>query len=298
MSICESWTLPATEARSVRKAANRLMAAHASGRPCAPVRDLIGPNDVRTAYAVQNLIAESRTAAGHDLVGHKIGLTSQVAREQFGAHEPDSGPLFADMAYVGGDTVPVDAVQQPRVEAEIAFVLKHDLVDGSLDYQQVRDAIDYAAAAIEICGSRIEGWDLSLSDTVADSASSGAFVLGPKRTRLDSFEPRDVAMSLSIDGTEMARGMGANCFGDPLLAVQWLARQKRERGHPLRAGQLILSGALDTMRRVESGQTILATIGALGSVTFTLGNHDVLRSPRPSADRPRGLEEEEANHDN
>lgn len=258
---------PAMTADAVASAADRLRAAAATGVPCAPVRDLIGREDLQAAYAVQEQLTRARLATGTTIVGRKIGLTSEAVQRQLGVGQPDFGILFADMEYVGGETVPIEAFLQPRVEAEIAFVLDADLTEGALDLDQVRDAIGYAVAALEICDSRVENWDISFGDTVADNASAGAYVLGPQRLRLDQVVPRDVEMTMTVTGQEDSTGTGAACLGDPLVAVQWLARQARDFGQPLLAGQVILSGALGPMRPVGPGAEVTATITGLGRVT-------------------------------
>lgn len=260
---------------AIESAADRLVAASEAGVPCAPVRDLIGRDDLVAAYAVQELVTADRLARGAVVVGRKIGLTSAAVQQQLGVDQPDFGILFDDMAYAGGDTVPFGSVLQPRVEAEVAFVLKEDLADGPLDAEQVRGAIDYAVAALEICGSRIEGWDISFGDTVADNASAGAYVLGPVRKRLDAVEPKDVTMSMAIDGEVVSTGTGAACLGDPVSAVVWLARQARELGDPLRAGQVVLSGALGPMRPVHPGAEVVADITGLGKVSVRFSKGDV-----------------------
>ncbi|MFD0469420.1 2-keto-4-pentenoate hydratase [Nonomuraea thailandensis] len=254
-------------------AVERLTGAAASGVPCAPVRDLIGPDDLAAAYAVQAALTEGRLAAGARIVGRKIGLTSEAVQRQLGVDQPDLGVLFDDMAYADGDTIPAGRVLQPRAEAEIAFVLRSDLAGGPLDAPQVRDAIEYGVAALEICGSRIAGWDITFGDTVADNASSGAYVLGRRRHALDAFEPKDVVMSMSVNGEEVSTGTGAACLGDPIEALVWLARTAYELGEPLRAGQVVLSGALGPMRPVSAGDTVTATLSGLGTVTarFTEG---------------------------
>jgi 2-keto-4-pentenoate hydratase len=256
---------------AVVEAAARLAEAAETGTPCPPVRDLIGRDDLHAAYAVQRRNAEAHTAAGATVVGRKIGLTSPAVQAQLGVDQPDFGILFADMAHPDGAEVPVDAVLQPRVEAEVAFVLKADLADGPLDDAQVRTAVDYAVAALEVCGSRIAGWDISFGDTVADNASAGAYVLGTEKKTLEEFVPRDVEMSMTVDGEEVSTGNGAACLGDPVNALVWLARQARDLGQPLRAGQVILSGALGPMKPIEPGAQVHAHITGLGSVSMTLG---------------------------
>ncbi|MDF5754577.1 fumarylacetoacetate hydrolase family protein [Spongiactinospora sp. TRM90649] len=265
--MTESSRLAATSESDIAAAAERLAGASASGVPCPPVRDLIGRADLAAAYAVQAALTERRLASGARAVGRKIGLTSEAVQRQLGVDQPDLGVLFADMAYADGDTIPIDRVLQPRAEAEIAFVLRADLADGPLDTARVRDAIEYGVAALEICGSRIAGWDITFGDTVADNASSGAYVLGAERRTLDEFEPIDVAMSMRVNGEEASTGTGAACLGDPIAAVVWLAGTARDLGEPLRAGQVILSGALGPMRPVAAGDTVTATLSGLGTVS-------------------------------
>ena len=252
---------------AVAMAVARLLDAAAAGTPCSPVRDLIGPDDVDAAYAVQQRIAAARTGAGGRVVGRKIGLTSVAVQQQLGVYQPDFGVLFEDMGYLDGDTVPYASVPQPKVEAEVAFLLGADLVDGELDLAHVRAAVDEMAAALEICSSRIAGWDITFADTIADNASAGAYVLGSTRRRLADVDPREVVMTMSIDGDVVSTGDGAACMGDPLLALQWLARRARELGDPLRAGQVVLSGALGPMRPVAPGAQVRAVISGLGEVS-------------------------------
>ncbi|TWV53882.1 2-keto-4-pentenoate hydratase [Streptomyces misionensis] len=263
----ESNRLAPASPSDIAAAAERIAEALASGVPCAPVRDLIGRDDLAAAYAVQDRLTERRLAAGAAVVGRKIGLTSEAVQRQLGVDRPDFGFLFDDMAYAEGDTIPFGEVLQPRAEAEIAFVLGADLADGALTREQVAAAIAYAVPALEICGSRIAGWDISFGDTVADNASAGAYVLGEQRLGLDAFDPVAVAMTMTVNGEEVSTGSGADCLGDPVEAVVWLARTARELGEPLRAGQVVLSGALGPMRPVAAGDTVTATLSGLGAVT-------------------------------
>ncbi|MFE5333992.1 2-keto-4-pentenoate hydratase [Embleya sp. NPDC056575] len=256
---------------AVRAAAERLLDAAATGVACAPVRDVIGPGDLAAAYAVQRRIVDDRLARGARIVGRKIGLTSTAVQRQLGVDRPDFGVLFDDMGHADGDVIPYRAVLQPRVEAEVAFVLGADLADGPLDLAQVRGAIDHAVAALEICGSRVRDWDIRFADTVADNASSGAYVLGTVRGSLDEFVPREVRMSMTVGGEVVSTGTGAACLGDPIEAVAWLARQARDLGDPLRAGQLVLSGALGPMHPVAPGDSVRADITGLGTVAIDFG---------------------------
>lgn len=252
-----------------RQAARRLLDATATEQPCPPVRDLIGADDVGLAYAVQQIVNAERVARGARAVGRKIGLTSPVVQQQLGVGQPDFGVLFDDMAFAEGDIVPFGRLLQPKVEGEIAFVLIDDLAEGKLELSQVRAAVAYAVPAVEIVDSRIDGWDITVADTVADNASSGLYVLGESRASLEAFEPMEAEMSLEVDGSEVSSGNGRACLGDPLVALQWLARTARDLGDPLAAGQVVLSGALGPMVAVHAGSTVRVRIGGLGEVAFT-----------------------------
>lgn len=263
----DDMTQPGTTLDGVAEAATRLLDAATSQQPCPPVRDLIGPDDLQAAYAVQRRNAEARIAAGATVVGRKIGLTSPAVQAQLGVDQPDFGWLLDDMDVTGAPEVPMSRLLQPKAEAEVAFVLKADLADGPLDEAQVRGAVDHAVAALEIVDSRVAGWDIRFGDTVADNASSGLYVLGTERRTLDEVEPVEVEMTMSIDGEEVSTGNGAACLGDPLNSLAWLARAARDHGEPLRAGQVVLSGALGPMREVHPGAVVTATISGLGTVT-------------------------------
>ncbi|WP_155826717.1 2-keto-4-pentenoate hydratase [Jongsikchunia kroppenstedtii] len=265
-------TMTASPDAAITKAAERLRVARDTGCTCAPIRDLIAVTDLSAAYRVQQGFNESRLTAGARVVGRKIGLTSVAVQQQLGVDQPDFGVLFDDMVYASGDVVPMDRLLQPRAEAEIAFVLSADLADGDLDPVQIRGAIDYAVAAIEICDSRIGNWDIKFADTVADNASSGLYVLGDQRVRLDGFDTVAAAMSMAINGAEVSTGTGADCLGDPLAAVAWLAQAAREYGEPLRAGQVILSGAMGPMRPVGAGDEVTVRISGLGEVSASFSS--------------------------
>lgn len=267
---------PSVAARqaAVVEAADRLQAAAVAGVPCPPVRDLIGSSDVGLAYAVQQVNSERRVATGARVVGRKIGLTSPAVQKQLGVDRPDFGVLFDDMDVSGMPEVPSDWLLQPKTEAEIAFVLGEDLADGSLDAGKVRSAVAYAVAALEIVDSRIADWDITFGDTVADNASSGLFVLGERRLTLKEVEPVEVAMTMRLGGAVVSSGSGAACLGDPLYALAWLARTAAELGDPLRAGQVVLSGALGPMVATPPSSVVVADLGALGTVSATFSGKD------------------------
>ena len=261
-------------ANAVTEAADRIALATSTGRPTPPIRTLIGDTDIETAYAVQQELIGRRIAAGAVVVGRKIGLTSSAVQQQLGVDQPDFGVLLADMDVSAQEEVPSERLLQPKAEAEIAFVLGHDLVGDDFCADDVRGAVDYAVAALEIVDSRIANWDLTITDTVADNASSGVFVLGTKRFSLCDFDPRNATMHMYVNDNLVSEGSGSACLGDPLNALAWLARTAASFGDPLRAGQIILSGALGPMVATPPGTRIRAEIAPLGELSATFSRKE------------------------
>jgi 2-keto-4-pentenoate hydratase len=249
----------------LRAAADRLIAAAAAPLQCEPIREILGDTDIRSAYAVQRLLTADSLARGRQIVGHKIGLTSPAVQRQLGVDEPDSGVLFADMQVASGATVATETLLQPKVEAEIAFILAEDL-DGDLSESRIRAAAGVAIAAIEIVDSRVRDWSISIVDTVADNGSSALFVLGSAATAAADLDFASRTMQLTQDGVVVSTGRGSDCLGSPLNALRWLARTARDNGSPLRAGHIVLSGALGPMVPVRPGSEYAAQIDTIGSV--------------------------------
>ena len=253
-------------AASCRAAAERLRAAHDSGEPCPPIRDLIAADDIESAYAVQDSNTRRWLREGRKLVGRKIGLTSRVVQKQLGVDQPDFGMLFADMAVCDGEPVAGGRVLQAKVEAEIAFVLERDIKAEQATMADVMRAIGYVVPAIEIVGSRVANWDIRLVDTVADNASSGLFVLGNTPQKLAGLDLRDCAMQMSNGAEVVSIGVGHACLGHPLNATLWLARKMVEVGRPLLSGDIVLSGALGPMVAVQPGAIYEARVAGVGAV--------------------------------
>ncbi|WP_377267172.1 2-keto-4-pentenoate hydratase [Peterkaempfera sp. SMS 1(5)a] len=262
---------------AVRKAADALAEAARSGVPCAPVRDLLADGDVAEAYAVQRLNIQRSLTGNRRVVGRKIGLTSPAVQRQLGVDQPDFGALLSDMAVPDGGLVPAGRLLQPKVEAEVALVLGRDLPHPQCTVADVLRAVDFALPALELVDSRISGWDISLVDTVADNASSGLFVLGGTPVPLTAVDLRGVAMTMTRGDEEVSRGTGADCLGGPLNAAVWLASVLAEAGDPLRAGDVVLTGALGPMAAASPGDAFEAHISGLGSVrvSFALDEGEI-----------------------
>ena len=252
----------------IEAAAARLRDAQTQGVPCEPVRTLIGDADIAAAYQVQQINNALRVAQGGVVVGQKIGLTSLAVQKQLGVDQPDFGLLFADTEVKNGGGVRASEILQPKAEAEIAFVMKHDLT-GDITLESAKAAIDYAVGAIEIVGSRVLNWDIRITDTVADNASASHFVLGDVRQDVNELDLAAVKMQLKKNGEVVSEGMGAACMGNPLFALVWLAQTFADLGTPLKAGDIVLSGALGPMCAGEAGDTFVAEIDGFGAVRFS-----------------------------
>jgi 2-keto-4-pentenoate hydratase len=246
--------------------AKRILRAYQTRVPIDPVRtDVSG---LAAAYAVQRVTYDAWVQAGRKPAGHKIGLTSKAVQEQLGVHEPDYGILFTDMVLQSGALIEPRAVLQPRVEPEVAFLLKADLAGENLTPDAVMAATDYVVPAVEICGSRIKAWDIRLEDTIADNASSGLVVLGSQRQKPNLADLAEIAVQVRLNEVTVAEGRGAACLGNPANAVAWLAGALTRLGHGLRAGDLVMSGAMAKMMPAEPGSRFDVDFGAFGSVSL------------------------------
>jgi 2-keto-4-pentenoate hydratase len=246
--------------------AGRLRNAESTRQPVSPLRTEIALDDMALAYAVQQANVDARRAQGERIVGRKIGLTSLAVQKQLGVDQPDFGALFANTAHGDGEPMSLSRLIQPKVEAEIALVLEHDLTHEKHTFADVMRASAFALAAIEVVDSRIQNWDIQFVDTVADNASSALFVLGSRPVRLADLDLVAAAMTLSRDGEVLSRGSGAACLGNPLNAAVWLADMMVKMGTPLRAGDVVLTGALGPMVPVKQPGAFTAHIDGLGSV--------------------------------
>jgi 2-keto-4-pentenoate hydratase len=255
----------------IHRAAEALRLADETRTPTAPIRDLVGTStDIDTGYAIQQVNTDLAVASGRRISGRKIGVTSRAVQAQIGVDQPDFGTLFCDTEYGNGVDIPSDRLIQPRAEAEVALVLGDDLDNAPHGFAQVIRAVAFALPAIEIVDSRIANWDISIVDTVADNASCGVYVLGNTPVRLSAFDARTVPMRMSVNSETVSTGVGAACLGNPLQAARWLADTLCERNIPLRAGDVVLTGALGPMVALQPGDGVTAHLGELGTVATRL----------------------------
>ena len=248
--------------------ARRLRDAYSRGA-VPPLRDGLDPVDVEGAYAVQTINTRLWEAQGRRIVGRKAGLTAKAVQAQLGVDQPDFGVLFDDMEIADGGTLDPARCLQPKAEAEIAFVLGRDLPDAETTPEQVAEAVTTVHAAIEIVDSRIAEWRIAFADTVADNGSSAFFVLAGEGKPLPGLDIWSAGMVMEINGRIVSLGAGAAALGHPLEAAAWLARTLAARGEPLRAGDILLAGALGPMVTLAPGDRVRAVVGGIGEASFT-----------------------------
>ena len=251
-------------------AAEHLRNAYA-GEPIAPLRGVLAPDDAEAAYQVQKINTDFWVNQGRRIAGRKIGLTSPAVQKQLGVDQPDYGVLFTDMQIDNNGVLDPQRAIQPKVEAEVAFVLATDLNEPDCTAEQMESAVAYARPAIEIVDSRIADWKITFADTVADNGSSAFFVLGDEKKEINGLDLYSCGMVLEINGKVASIGAGAACLGHPLNAAAWLARTLSRQNAPLRAGDILLTGALGPMAPLSAGDGIKAHIGGLGCVSFSYG---------------------------
>ncbi|MBL9064961.1 MAG: fumarylacetoacetate hydrolase family protein [Sphingopyxis sp.] len=251
-------------------AARRLRDAY-SGRAIAPLRDVLAPTDADGAYAVQTINTRFWEAQGRRIVGRKAGLTAKAVQVQLGVDQPDFGVLFADMQIADGGSLNPARTLQPKAEAEIAFVLGADLPAADTTVAQVAAAVASVHAAIEIVDSRIADWKITFADTVADNGSSAFFVISEEGLPLAGLDLEGAAMEMDVGGKTASTGLGAAALGNPMNAAAWLAQTLAARGEPLKAGDILLAGALGPMVALTPGDHVEARIAGIGSCSFTYG---------------------------
>tara|TARA_B110001454_G_scaffold215106_1_gene235955 strand:- start:353 stop:1147 length:795 start_codon:yes stop_codon:yes gene_type:complete len=222
------------------------------------------------AYAISLATLALREADGERVIGKKIGATSKVVQDMLGVNQPDFGFLTDRMQLQQNTPCPIGGhLIAPRAEAEIAFILKDDLVGPGVTDAQVLDATEAVCACFEIVDSRISAWDIQIVDTVADNASCGVFVLGNERVDPRELDLPNLRCEVFKNGTKIAEGLGSAVQGSPVTAVAWLANTLGAYGVPLKRGDIILSGSLVPLHSAAAGDVFETTIHGLGTARIS-----------------------------
>lgn len=222
---------------------------------------------VEDSYAIQLMQITRRLAEGRTIIGHKVGLTSMAMQRMLNVNQPDYGHITDDMYFL--EHLPIDADQyiQPKVEPEVAFVLKKPLQGPGVTVPQAIAAVDFVLPALEIIDSRIKDWKIGIYDTIADNASSGGIVLGSTPVDIRDVDLRLSGCVLHRNGEVIATGAGGAVLGSPLTSLVWLANTVGPLGITLEAGHIVLPGSQTAAFAVQGGDVVRANFGGIGSVT-------------------------------
>jgi 2-oxo-hept-3-ene-1,7-dioate hydratase len=261
----------------LQQAAADLLQAEATGRQIGLLSKRLPGLDMDDAYAIQTRLMRAKLAAGRRIIGWKIGLTSRAMQEALGITTPDSGILFDDMAFDNGATIPAGRFIQPRIEAELAFVIKAPLAGETITRAAVLEATGHVVPALEILDTRIlradpeTGERRVITDTISDNAANAGIVTGAMRIDPRETDLRWIGAIVQRDGVVEETGLGAGVLNDPVESVVWLARRMAQYGQRIEAGQVILSGSFIRPVECPPGSVIAADFGPFGTISLRFG---------------------------
>ena len=258
------------EQQQITQLGDELYEALVAGKTLAPLTSRHADITIEDAYHIQQRMLSRRLDKGEKVIGKKIGVTSKAVMNMLGVHQPDFGYLLDGMVYNEGESIPMDTLIQPKAEGEIAFLLKKDLQGPGVTAADVLAATEGVMACFEIVDSRIQDWKIKIQDTVADNASCGVFVLGDQLVDVADLDLATCGMVLEKNGEIVVTGAGAATMGHPVNAMVWLANTLGRLGIALKAGDIVLSGAMGAMVPVKAGDSLRMAIGGIGgcSVRF------------------------------
>lgn len=217
------------------------------------VQQLLTTDAEAEAYAIQAQNIQKQLQQNAIVTGKKIGLTNPKVQQQLGVDQPDFGVLLNHMDLSAQAEILAEQFIQPKIEAELAFLIHKKIEQPIQTIEEMQQYISYVIPSFEIVDSRIQDWKIRFVDTVADNASSAAYVLSAERTAITEVDCATVKMTLTQNGVLVSQGSGLECLGHPLNAAMWLANKILSLGKPIQAGEIILSGALGPMVNVNAG---------------------------------------------
>jgi 2-keto-4-pentenoate hydratase len=262
-------TMGGVDADEIVQAADALSRAQQTRTPIAPLTATYGAISVDDAYQIQMANIAKSVAQGAKIKGHKVGLSARAMQRMLGVDEPDYGHLLDSLFAFENSELPLDRLLQPRVEIEVAFVLKARLEGPGVTVADVIRATDFILPAVEIVDSRIADWKITLADTVADNASSGMVVLGGSPSRLNDVDIRLIGACLQCNGRVREVGASGAVLGNPVVAVAWLANKVAAYGVALEPGHVIMPGSCTRMIPIGPGDSVRAEFDRLGHVTVS-----------------------------
>lgn len=258
----------------VQSAADQLLDAYRTGEPIEPLTPRFTDPQLAVAYAIARAQVEQWITDGDPVKGHKVGLASHAIQKQMGVSQPDFGHLTASMFHLENAPISPSLYIQPRIEPETAFVLGRPLTGPGVTIADAARAVDFVLPALEIVDSRVRDWKIGIFDTIADNASSGGVVLGSRPVLLKDVDLRLAGCTLHINGELVATGAGGAVLGSPLNALVWLANTVGPLGVTLEPGHVVLPGSITRAFPIKPGDSIVADVHGLGSVSALLGQED------------------------
>ena len=251
----------------IEKYGDELYDALINRKAVAPLTDREADITIEDAYQIQQRMIQRRLDTGETIIGKKIGVTSKVVMDMLKVNQPDFGMMTSGMVFNEGESIDTSTMIAPRAEAEVAFVLKSDLMGPGVTAADVLRATDFVVPCFEIVDSRIQDWKIKIQDTVADNASCGVLVLGGRRKSPADIDLALAGMVLEKNGEIISTSTGAAVQGSPVNAVAWLANTLGNLGIGLKAGEVILSGSQSPLVPVKAGDSLVCTVGGLGGTS-------------------------------
>ncbi len=251
----------------IEKYGDELYEALVNRKAVAPLTDREADITIEDAYQIQQRMIQRRLDTGETIIGKKIGVTSKVVMDMLKVDQPDFGMMTSGMVFNEGEAIDTSTMIAPRAEAEVAFVLKSDLQGPGVTAADVLRATECVVPCFEIVDSRIQDWKIKIQDTVADNASCGVLVLGGRRKSPADIDLALAGMVLEKNGEVISTSTGAAVQGSPVNAVAWLANTLGALGIGLKAGEVILSGSQSPLVPVKAGDSLVCSVGGLGSTS-------------------------------
>lgn len=252
----------------IQALAQELLIAEIHARSIAPLHERYGELSIIEAYRVQDALSALKFATGIKLIGYKMGLTNLAKMVAAGVDEPLKGQLFANMLLKSGEHLSLQSLIQPRVEPEIAFVLKHELGGANLSVEEVLAATEYVTSALEIVDSRYHEFEFSFSDGIADNICAARVVLGDKKFRLEDLDLANIQVQLFVNQLPQASGVSSSVLANPVNSIIALAKLLHQRSMKIAAGSVIITGAITDALSIKSGDEISADFSQLGTIGF------------------------------
>lgn len=253
----------------VNDASKMLLQAERAHQSIEPLIKQFPDMTIDEAYYTQLKVIDHKVENGAVITGKKIGLTSISMQQLLGVDQPDYGHLLKEMEVIGNNReVSLGSLFDPKVEGEIAFILKEDLVGPNITREDVLKATEFIAPALEIVDSRIKDWDITLADTVADNASCGLYLIGDNKINPANIDMTTIEMELLKNDEVINSGTGADVLGHPANCVAWLANTLHRYDIVLKRGEVILSGALSAAIVPSVGDVFTAKFTELDEVSL------------------------------